>query len=250
MMIDVNYNKFVAVVKLNRGVTNAMNAELIRELADTLEKLRTMPDVRAIVLSSNNEKFFSIGLDIPQLYDLAEEAFREFYKAFNRVCMELYTLPKPTVAGITGHAIAGGCILALCCDYRMIAEGRKLMGLNEIKLGVPVPYVADCILKSIVGRREAQEMMKSGEFYQSEVLLKKGLVDEVVPQAEVIARAMEKAEILSSMPPEVYRKTKEDRIEQVEVRIRARLEEKERDFIEMWFSDEARKRLREAMEKF
>jgi len=250
MMIDVKYEEAVAVLKLNRSVTNAMNAELIGELAEAMERLGTNRDVKALVLTSANEKFFSIGLDIPRLYELPAEAFSEFYKAFNQVCITLFTLPKPTVAGITGHAIAGGCILALCCDYRVIAGGRKLMGLNEIKLGVPVPYPADCILQSIVGTRKARDVVESGEFFESEVLLEKGMVDEVVPQAEVMARAMKKAETLSSMPPEAYRRIKENRIEQVEARIRARLEEKEQNFLEIWHSDEARKRLREAIEKF
>jgi enoyl-CoA hydratase/carnithine racemase len=81
-------------------------------------------------------------------------------------------------------------------------------------------------------------------------LLKKGLVDEVVPQAVVMERAKEKAELLSLMPPEAYRRIKENRIEEVETRIRARWEERQRDFVEMWYSEEARKRLREAMERF
>lgn len=77
--------------------------------------------------------------------------------------LALYTLPKPVVAAITGHAIAGGCILALCCDYRFISEGRKLMGLNEVKLGVPVPYLADRVLHALVGTRYAREIIESGE---------------------------------------------------------------------------------------
>ena len=249
-MIDVRYHGAVAVVKLNRDVTNALNQEVVRELSESLERLRVSTEVRAIVMTSANEKFFSIGLDIPQLYELPEEAFREFYKDFNRTCLVLYTLPKPTVAGITGHAIAGGCILSLCCDYRVIAEGRKLMGLNEIKLGVPVPYPADCILQSIAGEKEARKVMDSGEFYESEILLKKGMVDEVVPLEAVISRAMEKAEALSSILPETYRKEKRTRIELVETRIRENLEEKERKFLELWHSDEARRRLRKAMDKF
>jgi len=249
-MIDVDYCKAVAVVRLDRGVINALNLEVVQELAEILERVRVMPKVQALILSSTNEKFFSIGFDIPQLFELPKEDFRKFYKAFNQACMALYTLPKPTIACITGHAIAGGCILALCCDYRVIGAGRKLMGLNEIKLGVPAPYVADCILQSIVGTREAREVVELGEFYEAEVLLKKGLVDEVVPQAVVMARAREKAELLSLMPPEAYRRIKENRIEEVEARIRARWEERQQDFIEMWYSEEARKQLREAMERF
>jgi enoyl-CoA hydratase/carnithine racemase len=249
-MIDVTYRKAVAVVSLDRSVINALNLELVEELAGTLAKLKTMPNVRAIILTSANEKFFSIGFDIPRLIELSREDFREFYAAFNRTCMALYTLPKPTVAGITGHAIAGGCILALCCDYRVISAGRKLMGLNEIKLGVPVPYLADCVLRSIVGTRLAREVVEMGEFYESEVLLRMCLVDDVTPQAEVMAKTVEKAEALSSMPAAAYGRIKRNRTEEVEARVRAKWEEKQRDFIDMWYTEEARRRLREAMKSF
>jgi enoyl-CoA hydratase/carnithine racemase len=249
-MIDISYREAVALIELNRGVTNALSGELVRELSEALENVKAAPQVRALVLSSANDKFFSIGWDLPQVYGLAEESFRAFYETFNETCMKLYTMPKPTVACLRGHAVAGGCILALCCDYRMIAEGRKLMGLNEIKLGVPVPYAADCILQSIVGSREARDVVESGDFYEAEASLKKGLVDEAVPQDEVMARAMEKAEVLSAMPHEAYIRIKENRVEAVKARIDAGWKKKQQDFIEIWYRDEARKRLREAMEKF
>ena len=249
-MIEVSGEKSVAVVKLNRNVTNALSPELVGELAGVLEKLREDVDARAIVLTGVNEKFFSIGLDIPHLYDLSEKEFSGFYRAFNRLCLTLYTLPKPTVAAIRGHAIAGGTILALCCDYRVIAEGRNLMGLNEIKLGVPVPYPADCILRSIVGTKHARDVVESGDFFESDASLEKGMVDEVVPQADVMPRAMERAELLGSTPAEAYGRIKGSRTEHVEKRILAKLEEKERAFIDIWFSEEARGRLRKAIEKF
>lgn len=133
-LIHVEHQDEVVLLKLNRGITNALNLQLVNQLAEHLQNVRANSDVHGLVLGSSNEKFFSIGFDIPELFELARKDFRVFYHAFNRVSMALYTLPKPTIAAITGHAIAGGCILALCCDYRFIAEGRKLMGLNEIKL--------------------------------------------------------------------------------------------------------------------
>ncbi len=114
-MIDLKYLDKVAVLKLDHGVTNAINLEVINELAKVLKAVKTDTNVQALVLSSTNDKFFSIGFDIPQLYYLSKEDFKLFYERFNERCMELYTFPKPTVAAITGHAIAGGFILALCC---------------------------------------------------------------------------------------------------------------------------------------
>jgi enoyl-CoA hydratase/carnithine racemase len=249
-MISTDYRDKVALVRLKREVTNALNLELLNQLADILHRVKDDPNTHGLVLSSSNEKFFSIGFDIPNLFELSREDFRLFYTTYNRVCLDLYTLPKPTVAAITGHAIAGGCILTLCCDYRFIAEGRKLMGVNEIKLGVHVPYPGDYILRQIVGARIARDATESGEFYPSEQLLEMGIVDQVLPLEQVLPASIEKAQALGSFPQEAFAMIKRNRVETVEAQIRAQLEEKEQFFIECWYSDETRQLLREAMEKF
>jgi enoyl-CoA hydratase/carnithine racemase len=249
-MIGVETRDQVAIVRLDRPVTNALNLQLVGELAETLEGVKHDGDVRSLILTSSNDKFFSIGFDIPQLFDLTREDFRSYYQAFNRMCLDLYTLPKPTVAAITGHAIAGGGILALCCDYRFIAQGRKLMGLNEIKLGVPVPYVADCDLRHLVGVRNGRDIMDTGEFYGPEDLLRMGVVDGVWPLEQVLPQAVENAGLLGALPQQAFAMIKRNRVEVVEAQVLARLEERERFFVERWYADEARGRLREAMEKF
>ena len=232
----------IVVVRLNRGVTNALNLDLLHALDEALDQARKDPNVRGLVLASTSEKFFSIGFDIPQLYDLTKSGFEEFYKTFNRVCLDLFTLPKPTVAAITGHAVAGGCILTLCCDYRFIAEGKKLMGLNEIKLGVPVPYLADSILRSIVGVPHAREIMESGDFYRPEHSLQMGMVDQVMPLQQVLSKAVEKAQLLGSLPQEAFALIKRNRVETIETNYQAHQEEKEKSFIRCWYSDQARQR--------
>jgi len=249
-MIRIEHHGEVAIAKLDRDVTNAIDLRLIEELSETLQGVRHDPGVHGLVLGSSNEKFFSIGFDIPQLFGLAREDFKSFYQTFNRACLDLYTLPKPTIAAITGHAIAGGCILALCCDYRFIARGRKLMGLNEIRLGVPVPYLADCVLRHIVGVRYARDIMDTGEFYQPEESLQMGIVDQVLPLEQVLTKSIEKARLLGTLPQEAFAIIKRNRIEMIEAQVLARLEEREQFFVDRWYSDEARERLKAAMEKF
>ncbi len=249
-LIHIEHRDKVAILKLNRGIINALNPPLINELTESLHKVRDNTDVNSLVLSSSNDKFFSIGLDIPQLFELTKEDFKVFYQTFNRVCIDLYTLPKPTIAAITGHATAGGCILALCCDYRFIAEGRKLMGLNEIKLGVPVPYPADCILRQIVGTRYAREITNTGEFFQPETLLQMGMVDQVLPLEQVRPKSIEKAKLLGALPHKAFEMSKRNLVETVEAQILTHLAEKEEFFVECWYSEEGRKRLKEAIKKF
>jgi enoyl-CoA hydratase/carnithine racemase len=249
-MISIDHHGRTAIVKLSRDITNALNPEYIRELADVLQAVKTDSDVRSLVLSSTNDKFFSIGLDIPQLFGLSREDFGVFYRDFHQVCLDLYTLPKPTVAAITGHAIAAGCILTLCCDYRFIAAGRRLLGLNEINLGVPVPYLGDCVLRDLVGTRHAREIMESGEFYPPEESLQMGMVDKVLPLEQVLARSIEKAEALGSLRPEAFSMVKRNRVEVLETRFLTHRAEKEQIFIGHWYSSETRGLLKTAMEKF
>lgn len=248
--INVEHKDEVAVLRLNRGVTNALNLEFLQNISKNLQELNQDSSVCSVVLASGNDKFFSIGFDIPQLYELDKDQFKLFYKTYNRLSLDIYTLPKPTIAAITGHATAGGCILTLCCDYRFIAEGRKFMGLNEVKLGVPVPYPGDCILEQIVGARNACEIMEIGDFYEPEDSLRMGMVDKVVPLEQVLPKAVEKAKILGGMPNKAFEIIKRNRVEKIEAQVLNHIKEKEQLFLECWFSNETRRRLKEAIKKF
>jgi enoyl-CoA hydratase/carnithine racemase len=248
VLLEIQNN--VGIVKLNHGPTNAINLDLVNQMADILRKAKIDPQIQGLVVTSHNDKFFSIGFNIPELIDLSLDDLSHFYKSFNLLCLELYTLPKPTIAAITGHAIAGGCILALCCDYRFIAQGRKLMGLNEIKLGLPVPYVADCILRNLVGLKHARQILEGGDFYLPEVSSQTGLVDQVLPLEGVITEAIGRVEITGSFPREAFAAIKRNRVEGIEKQILEKLEEKEQIFIQCWISAAGQKLLREAVTKF
>ena len=249
-LISIEIREATAILKLNREITNAINHQLVDELAGALREFGPNQAVRSLVLTSDNEKFFSIGLDIPQLYDLPRQEFKRFYHNFNQVCIDLLTFPKMTIAAIPGHAIAGGCILALCCDYRIIAAGRRLMGLNEVKLGVAVPYPAACVLPHIVGYRNAREMMYTGNFYTPEESYSMGLVDEVVPLEHVRSRSIEKATVLSAGSTQAIAQSKWGLVEPIRNQIEKYIKEKEGYFIDRWYADDTRKNLKEAMEKF
>jgi enoyl-CoA hydratase/carnithine racemase len=237
-------------VRLARGVTNALSPDMVTQLTVALRLAHVDTSIRSIVIASANDKFFSMGLDLAQIIDLPRSELAPFIGAFNRMCLDLYTSPKPTVAAITGHATAGGCILALCCDYRLIAEGRKLMGLNEIKLGVPVPLLAYCILQGIVGWRNAREVIDSGEFYAPASALLVGLVDRVLALGDVIPKAVEWAETLGAHPKQAFATNKATRTRPVEEQVRAAGDSADRQFLDCWYSETAQARLREAAAKF
>jgi len=240
----------VAVLKLDRGVTNPLNLTLVQELSQVVLEARNDPDVRGLVLASSSSRFFSIGFDLPELLRLGRTDFAVFYRTFNRLCVDLYSMPKPTIAAIGGHAVAGGCILVLCCDYRFIAEGHKLMGVNEVKLGVPVPYPGDCILRHLVNAKSSREILLKGDFYEPNDSLEIGMVDRILPVDEVMSASIESARRLSALPAGPFQATKRNRVEPVLAEIEARLAEKEELFMRLWFSGEAQQLLKDASKKF
>lgn len=240
----------VALVTLNRGVINAINQIVIDELGETLHMLKDDSTVRGLVLTSNNDKFFSIGFDLPEIYPLPQQEFGGFFRAFNLLCLDLYTFPKPTIAAITGHATAGGCILALCADFRFIAEGRRFIGVNESKLGVPITYLAHCLLRQLAGERQAREAISSGTLYPPEEASRIGMVDGVYPLAEVISVAIQKTRDLGEMPGDAFAENKRLGVRATESQVRSYLDEEITLFLEQWYSPAARQHLKDALAKF
>ncbi len=240
----------VGILALDNGPKNPITSEMVHEITDMLNDVRSSSDIRGLVMASRGERFFSIGLDLPQLIDLERDDFAAFFNSFNRLCIDLYSLPVPTIAAVNGHAIAGGCILALCCDQRYASNGRLLMGLNEVKLGVPLPYPTDRMLHQLVGARNAYEIAASGDFYGPEPLLKMGFVDKIIDPELLMEKAVSRARELGACPGGGLSKIKEYRVRPVVEDIWTELEASEAYFVERWYSDEVRKQLRDAISKF
>src|SRR5215813_10243951 len=124
----------IATVALSRGKVNAVNEDMVEELRFVFGDLADRRDVDGVVLTGDGS-FFSFGFDVPALYGLTPEAFLAFLKRFAALYTELFELPKPLVCAVNGHAAAGGCMLALTADARVMAEGRGRIGLNEVAFG-------------------------------------------------------------------------------------------------------------------
>ena len=212
--------------------------------------MRDNPEVLGLVLGSANDRFFSIGFVIPTLFDLPREDFGRFYKAFNELCLELYTFPKPVAAAVTGHATAGGFILTLACDYRICSQGHVLMGLNETKLGVPVPYFSALVLEAKVGKTNAESIIEEGEFFLPEEALKMGLVDDILESDEVMQSAIVAASDVTPDIMDTYRTIKSARTERIEATVQKALGEKTEAFLDRWYAPEVRENLKEAMKKY
>jgi len=237
----------VAVLRLNDKVSNAISTTMVENLSISVNQIKR--EFRGLVLAGGT-KFFSMGFDLLELLKLDRSGMTDFFHSFNQVVLDIFTLPIPTACAITGHAIAGGTILASSCDYRFLASGRKLLGLNEIKLGVPVPYLTDMMLRQIVGDRAATEMIYPGEFIEPEKALSIGLADEVLSQDKVENRALEKITELASLPGQAFAAIKANRVEAIRLAYEKYYKVKNETFLDCWFSQPVQELLSKAAEKF
>ena len=246
-MIKLEPHGKTAVVRLDNKTANAVNLNLLEELAETLETVKNQ--YHAMVLAGN-PRFFSMGFDLPELILLDRNGFSEFFQKFNETVISILTLPVPTVAALGGHTIAGGAILALACDFRVGKEGKPLIGLNEIKLGLPVPFIADLMLRQVTGDRTATRMIFQGEFVSMAEAAGSGLVDRVAENKGVEAGALEMAADLACLSGPAMEACKAIRTRDITRAYDAYGTLENERLIDCWQNPKTRELLKEAAEKF
>ncbi len=234
----------IATVFLARGKVNALNGEVVAELRRRLEQLEGDSGVRAVVLTGRG-RFFSFGFDVPAFLDFPKEEFAEYVKAFTGLYTYMFLYPKPLVAALNGHAIAGGCMLALACDSRVMAAGKAKISLNEITFGSTIFAGSTEMLRFRVGSAAATKILTSGAMFTAEEALSLGLVEEVQPEAAVLDRARRVASDLASRSASAFASMKSLLRRPAVEEMRRREQESIREFIEIWYSPATRANLRE-----
>jgi 3,2-trans-enoyl-CoA isomerase len=177
---------------------NALNLELLQAVRDAVASAPAS-GARGIVLSGG-PGVFSGGLDVPTLLTLESEGVRETWQAFMGLCETLARSVLPVVAALTGHAPAGGAVLSLFCDYRVMARGPYRIGLNETQVGLVIPEPIQYAFKRAVGARQAERLMVLGAMVESEHALQIGLVDELTDLDHVVTRSVAWLEDLLRLP--------------------------------------------------
>jgi len=237
----------IAVLTLNTGRTNGINPALVLRFAELLNEIGK--EAQGLVLCGG-KKFFSAGLDLPTVLELNRREMADLWYGFNQLLIDLYTLPLPTACAIAGHAVAGGNILALACDYRYATtDERKKMGMNEIKLGIPFPYPADLMLGQIVGERMASRMIYGGNFISIAEAKAIGLVDEVYPDEVLEQHAVAKVEELAALQSPAFSATKAGFCASIKAQYEKNHQSKHDYFLDCWFSEPTQRLLREAAKK-
>ena len=168
-----------AVLRMDKGRGNSIDEPLARELTQAARDLGEDPSVRGVLLASAHPKLFSPGLDLVTLIELDRDAMERFMLLFAEMVWALYGLPKPMVAGVNGHAVAGGCILALTADHRVLRRGGAQIGLNEVKVGVPLPWSVAVLLRASVPPSALAQVALLGRNFADDEALAVGLADQL-----------------------------------------------------------------------
>jgi enoyl-CoA hydratase len=197
----------VTVLVADRPPANAMDVTLLEELVTAVDAIAAAPPA-ALVLAGR-PGFFSAGADLKLVPTYDAERQRAMVEGINRMALGVYGLPCPVVGAITGHAIAGGLVLALCTDLR-IASSEGRYGLTEIKVGVPYPQAAIGVVKAELAPPATRQLALGNALHDAQTCLRLGVFDEVVAPDAVIPRAVAVAHELAAMPSDVYARTKAD----------------------------------------
>lgn len=183
----------IATITINRpDKLNALNAACKRELHDAIGRIRADDSAGAVIITGAGPKAFMAGTDIGELAGLDTVSGREFASGGQALFDEIQHLGKPVIAAVNGYALGGGCELALACHVRVASEAAKF-GQPEVNLGIIPGYGGTQRLARIVGYGRAAEMILTGRQVDAQEALRIGLVNMVVPAAELMGRAREVA---------------------------------------------------------
>ncbi|CAM3814757.1 enoyl-CoA hydratase/isomerase family protein [Sphingobacterium prati] len=219
---------------LDRGKSNAIDTVLLKELIETLESNQENEAVQGAILIGK-ENFFSAGLDLITLFDYNVDQIREFWNLFLEATSLLASFPKPIAAAISGHSPAGGCVFALCCDYRIMAEGNFVIGLNEIPVGLIVPESIFQLYAFWIGRRNAYQNLLEGKLLTPNEAKAQGLVDDVVPANMLFNTATKKIKQISQLNQKTWRTSKLNFRKEIILKLRENREETIQEILVQWW---------------
>jgi enoyl-CoA hydratase len=238
----------VSVIRLEGGKANAMTGEFLDTVERAIDELERSAARAAVI--TGYDRFFSAGLALPTLIDLDRPGMRVAIEKFGRVMMRVFACEKPIVAAINGHALAGGCVLALMCDRRIcVGDPGVQIGLIEVQVGIGLPSIVIEPLRAQVPPQSLVPIALEGRRFPPAEAVAVGLVDAIVPAGDLLALATAQAAALAANPAIAVGQVKRAlRAPVIEAIARNQARETEA-WLDSWFAPEARARLRAAVDK-
>ena len=236
----------IAKLTLNNGSGNPMTTELLVELNERLHTLAKTPP-RALILDAGDTKIFSGGFALPIIADWDRSQIRNFFGKFLNALHSLILLPCPTIGALGGHAIAGGFILSLGCDFRIVKSGNLKLGLSEVDLGVAVPAGTQVLFAERTSKNAALRYSMFGELFGPDTAIEIGYA--LAADENPLAKATEIATALAKKPGGGVRETKLLQAYPLSQRVRQADESGMEAFIDSWFSEDGQKCIKELAAK-
>jgi enoyl-CoA hydratase len=240
-MIETAEHDGIATLTLNHGPVNALDLELLTAVP---EVLAAVADARAVILTGSGRSF-SAGVDLKRVVEGGPEYCAAFLPALSRAMLALFDHPRPVVAAVNGHALAGGCVLAAGCDVRLMSGGT--IGLAELAAGVPFPTVPLEVMRHAVGPAADLMVLGAGRL-TPEQAVSIGLIHEVVEPDRLLAEASRRAAGLAAVPPDVYAFSKVQLHRPARERIDADRPSDDPRVLELWSSESTGRTLRGYLE--
>jgi enoyl-CoA hydratase len=206
-MIQLENRGNVAILRMARGKGNALDIDFVAALTDAFEQLERGP-ARAAVITGQG-KVFGAGVDLPALIAGGPDYVRRFVPLLQRSFERVATFPKPLVAAVNGHAIAGGAIIMLACDQRLLARGTAQVGLTEVRVGVAFPAWALEVARFATPPQHFSTLICTGRTWAPDEALARGLVDELVEPERLLDRACEVAAEMAAIPAAAFTAAKQ-----------------------------------------
>ncbi len=237
-MIETQTNSNIATLTLADGKVNAMNIEWCQLFSAKLAELERDDNVHAVVVTSA-ERVFSAGVDLKRVVAEDPQYVQPFIDSLCKCFRDAFIFPKPMIVAINGHAIAGGCIVASCGDFR-VSHSRARIGLPELRVGVPLPAIAVEVVRRVASPVALQAMLNSGANYRDQSAVDVGLVDKIVDKDSLMEEAFEHARRLADIPAATFQVMKQQ-IREPSLAQADRLEEKFGQQVrDVWNSSELR----------
>jgi len=236
-----------SVLRLDKARGNAIDEAFLDELGTACRELAADESVRGVLLASAHPKLFCPGLDLVTLIDYQRPAMQRFMLKFAEAVWSLYGLPKPVVAAVNGHAVAGGCILALTADYRILRRGAQI-GLNEVKIGVPLPWSVSVLLQATAAPTARTRIALLGRNFADEEALAAGLADELAEADGFEVACRTRLAEFTEKDARALATTKGYQRAAALHEMRARERETIGDFLDGWFAAPTQARIRRTVE--
>jgi enoyl-CoA hydratase len=246
-MIDISERDGVAIVTLAHGKANALDTEFCAALTTAFVKLKTAK-TRAVVLTGEG-RIFSAGVNLIRARDGGARYLRKFLPALNKMFDTVFNFPKPVVAAINGHAIAGGCVLACCADRRLMARDAGRLGITELLVGLPFPALAFEVMRFVAMPPDLPSLLYTGETFLPPDAMDRGLVDEIVEPAALLDRSVDAAQRLAALSPQAFAVTKRQLRLEITDRMKKQGRRVDTEVTKTWASAKATETIRDYVAK-